>query len=431
MWRRGVLYIAGVMVLVMLFLTLTPAPSLAQGESSVTLEPATVGLGQTGTVSARIFCGLSSCNGFAFELRFDPTAIDVRGVDVGPYLGTSVFISEEEIDHQAGIVRFGAVSLQPPPADAEEVLFLLELEGVALGKTPLVFTALTLIDANGRSVVARGEGTIVTVVDPAFQPTPTPTPTPQATSAVPCTVWAESENVRVRVGPGTHRGVFAYMPVNRPFQVIGQAQDRDGKTWWQLEKSTFPRGDSALSLWVQADEVTQSGPCQDVAQTEAPPVILNPNPSAASASGAQAQASGTWGACGSCDSCGYPASQCVTAPDGQCVWDPTRCLGAGGAAVSVPAGGGGAGGGGPTCYTLTTSSYPGGSINVLTSPTCGSSGYNSGDSVLLQAVPPTLYSVDSWAGTCGNIPSGNPEFATVTILGNCSVEVYFVYTGGP
>ncbi len=442
MRRREILHLLSALGLVVVFLVLSPLASQAQTDSSVMLESAEVGLGQTGTVAAHIFCAATSCNGFAFELRFDPAQIDVRRVELGPYLGTSVFISEETIDHEAGVVRFAAVSVQPPPADAEDVLFLLEIEGRALGKTPLVFSALNVIDGNGRAIPAQGEGTIVTVVDPTQQPTATPTPQPQPTSSVPCTVWAESENVRVRVGPGTHRGVFAYMPPNRPFTVIGQAQDRDGETWFQLDKDMFPRGEKALSLWVKADEVTQSGPCQDVPQAEAPPVILNP--SANSSSGqdqgqdqGQSQASGTWGACGSCDSCGYPSWQCVSAPDGQCVWDPSRCSNPASAAASAPSGGGtsssggggGGGGGGVTCYTLTANAYGAGGVNVLTPPTCGS-GYKMGDSVELEAVPAGyFYDVDSWWGTCDNIPPGNPLTAIVTINGDCEVNVSFVYIG--
>ncbi|HEX7018169.1 MAG TPA: fibronectin type III domain-containing protein [Patescibacteria group bacterium] len=38
---------------------------------------------------------------------------------------------------------------------------------------------------------------------------------------------------------------------------------------------------------------------------------------------------GTWGACGSCSTCGFTASQCVLDPYGNCVWDPGRCTGSG------------------------------------------------------------------------------------------------------
>ena len=36
-------------------------------------------------------------------------------------------------------------------------------------------------------------------------------------------------------------------------------------------------------------------------------------------------ATGEWGACGSCDSCGFAAAECVLDPNGACVWDPQTC----------------------------------------------------------------------------------------------------------
>ncbi len=36
-------------------------------------------------------------------------------------------------------------------------------------------------------------------------------------------------------------------------------------------------------------------------------------------------ASGEWGACGSCDTCGHHSSECVLDPDGACAWDPGAC----------------------------------------------------------------------------------------------------------
>lgn len=34
---------------------------------------------------------------------------------------------------------------------------------------------------------------------------------------------------------------------------------------------------------------------------------------------------GSWLGCGSCSTCGYPANECVTSPDGACLWDPATC----------------------------------------------------------------------------------------------------------
>lgn len=38
-----------------------------------------------------------------------------------------------------------------------------------------------------------------------------------------------------------------------------------------------------------------------------------------------AQGTGQWQSCGSCNTCGYPQNECVTSPEGQCLWDPATC----------------------------------------------------------------------------------------------------------
>jgi len=36
-------------------------------------------------------------------------------------------------------------------------------------------------------------------------------------------------------------------------------------------------------------------------------------------------APGRWLGCGSCNTCGHPANECVTSPEGACLWDPATC----------------------------------------------------------------------------------------------------------
>jgi len=40
-------------------------------------------------------------------------------------------------------------------------------------------------------------------------------------------------------------------------------------------------------------------------------------------------APGRWLGCGSCNTCGHPTNECVTSPEGACLWDPATCRGAG------------------------------------------------------------------------------------------------------
>jgi hypothetical protein len=132
--------------------------------------------------------------------------------------------------------------------------------------------------------------------------------------SLPCTVITERADVPVRVGPGENRAVRLFLPAGEPIPVSGRASV-DDTDWWQLDL------EGVEQAWVSQADVEAAGECANVPAVEAPPVV------------APAQAApepGGWGLCGSCDSCLGPAAECVTNPDGQCVWDATRCGGASG-----------------------------------------------------------------------------------------------------
>jgi Tol biopolymer transport system component len=131
-----------------------------------------------------------------------------------------------------------------------------------------------------------------------------------------CFALTDRENqVEVRVGPGKNRGVFGYLPANQDIRVIGQAYDDQNVVWWEIDKNQIPGGKEAESLWVNSDDVGEKGDCLAVGRIEAPPIIIASTP----------VPPGTWGPCGSCATCGYPASECVTSPTGECLWDPATC----------------------------------------------------------------------------------------------------------
>lgn len=131
-----------------------------------------------------------------------------------------------------------------------------------------------------------------------------------------CYVLTDRENeIEVRVGPGKDRGVFGYFPANQDIRVIGKAYDSENVVWWEIDKSQIPGGTEADTLWVNSDDVGEKGDCLAVGQVEAPPVIIGSTP----------VPPGTWGPCGSCTTCGYTTSECVTSPTGECLWDPNTC----------------------------------------------------------------------------------------------------------
>ena len=56
------------------------------------------------------------------------------------------------------------------------------------------------------------------------------------------------------------------------------------------------------------------------------PLIITPRPGGGTGGGSGGDGPGMWLPCGSCDTCGHPAEECVTAPDGACLWDPATCV---------------------------------------------------------------------------------------------------------
>ncbi len=221
----------------------------------------------------------------------------------------------------------------------------------------------------------------------------------------PCGVSTEREDVRIHVGPGRNRGVFGYLPRGRTFIVIGQAQDDEGATWWKLDKNEFAGSEVVNSLWVKAEDVRAEGACAMLEFVPPPPLIpFNPTPQSG------------WGPCGSCDTCGHPASECVSAPDGTCQWDPSTCSQPDDNVTPSPG-----------CYTVTVTNSYGGIAYAVTLPNCSEIGYTLGSGVDVHAEPNAPCYVESWSGTCGNIPS--PGYAvtdaTVTVNGNCTVHITF------
>ncbi len=227
---------------------------------------------------------------------------------------------------------------------------------------------------------------------------------------VPCAVRTDRLDIPVRVGPGPDRSIFAYLPPDTEILVVGQAIGTDGNPWWEIDKSQIPGGIMALSLWVAQSDVATVGLCTQVPQVEIPPVIPDDEEPGEGPGGG-------WGACGSCDTCGHPANECVTSPDGACLWDPATCLGGG------PDDGG-------QCHTLAAVADPpnvGNAVNILTSTNCttnsGVSGYLSSTVVQVSAVPESKFTFSNWTG-CGASGSSNP--VSITMTTSCTITGHFV-----
>lgn len=230
----------------------------------------------------------------------------------------------------------------------------------------------------------------------------------------PCAVRADREGVAVRVGPGVWRSQFVYMPPGIEYTVIGQAVDETGVRWWQLDKTQFAGHESVLSLWVAQADVTALGDCAQVPEGEIPPIVPLP----------EEPPTGSWGGCGSCSTCGFPAEECVTSPEGVCLWDPTTCRGQ--QQLPPPENGGS----GQTCYAVSASidmgqCYGNGSAMLDTAPNCEGGLYTPGTTIQAHAVAvDPKCTVQSWSG-CG--ASGGGSSISFTPSGSCTVVAHMGY----
>jgi hypothetical protein len=113
-------------------------------------------------------------------------------------------------------------------------------------------------------------------------------------STTPCTVTTDSNKVAVRVGPGTNRATFVFLPSGMDFDVLGKAEI-DGHTWWKLDKQAVAPKKSAAEAWVSELDVDESGECDTVADVNAPPVIPISAPPAGGNNGGGGGSSGNSG----------------------------------------------------------------------------------------------------------------------------------------
>lgn len=232
---------------------------------------------------------------------------------------------------------------------------------------------------------------------------------------VPCLIRADRADVRARIGPGMERAAFAFLTPGIEYPVIGQALDGFGNLWWQIDKTLIPGHEAALSLWVDASEVIAIGDCNNVPQSDVPPVIpWEPEPEEPEIPD-EPPPPGGWLPCGSCDTCGHPANECVTSPEGACLWDPTTCLGL----EEVPP---------PVCYSITVTvdnqCQTGASAMIDVAPNCDG-GYAPGTTISAHAVGvDPKCAVRSWSG-CG--VSGGGSSVSFTATGSCTLVAHMSY----
>jgi len=226
-----------------------------------------------------------------------------------------------------------------------------------------------------------------------------------------CAIRADREGVAARVGPGLTRSIFAYLNPGIEYAVLGQAVDEDGILWWLVDKTQFTGHEGVISLWVAQADVVPIGDCSQIPQGEIPDVIPDPGDD---------EPPGGWQPCGSCDSCGQPASECVTSPEGVCLWDPATCQ----SLDPNPPDDGDA------CYTVAAAidmgtCYGSGSAMLDTVPNCQGTQYLPGTPLQAHAVAVDAKCVvQSWTG-CG--ASGSGANVSFVPSGNCTIVAHMGY----
>lgn len=113
-----------------------------------------------------------------------------------------------------------------------------------------------------------------------------------------CTISTSIANsVEVRVGPGTNRTTFTYLPADEQFTVLGKAQAVDESLWWQLDRQAVAPKKLAAQAWVLQSDVGAEGNCDIVSDVNAPSLIpivtAQPQPAAQPTQGAGVTASNT------------------------------------------------------------------------------------------------------------------------------------------
>lgn len=294
---------------------------VAQEQITITLTSLQVGVGETDTVEARIDGMAGQTGAFAVTLQFDPRIIHVESAEIGGHLGSTIFLVENTIDTDTGLVRLAAAALGKDFSAQERVLLRLYISGVEAGESMLHVVESELGDLNGNRLEHVWIDGAVIVSDMSIGPSE-PTPTD---SDMPCTIQADRRGVPVRVGAGFQRGIRGSLSVGDNIPVVGQVTDSTDNLWWQVHPPGFDQAE-ADRYWVLADDVLARGDCHQVPATMTSPLVLAiPPRQATTPATGSAPGAGSWGACGSCATCGYRENECLLSPTGECLWDPATC----------------------------------------------------------------------------------------------------------
>lgn len=144
--------------------------------------------------------------------------------------------------------------------------------------------SFAFVDAYGPTDSMEALGAILVDTLATFGPIPTGT-------GETCYVNTDQERTaNLRVGPGENRTSIAFLPVGEDFEVMGRFVADDDSVWYQLDKEQAAPRSSAAEIWVAQTLVNETGDCEGIGETTAPPLIpiVSGNPPSGGSGGGNA-----------------------------------------------------------------------------------------------------------------------------------------------
>lgn len=174
-----------ILALVLLFSVLSLSITSAQSSATIDLSSLTLAPGESGVIQARIDCGSEQCSLFDITIEFDPTIIQVDGMEIDEYLGDiaqgQVLIVSNIVNNASGTLRLAAVSIGTPPeltTHESYPLFQIQITALNSGETALTISNLAIGDLMGNPLNTLGvSGLVVVTAAATEEPTAHPTST--------------------------------------------------------------------------------------------------------------------------------------------------------------------------------------------------------------------------------------------------------------
>ena len=176
-------------VLVLMLAPSLAAPTRAQGEAVIRLQPATAQLSVGGTFPIQVVVeNVNDLSSALVNLDYDPSVLEVVDADPsteGVQIELGPFLSPDYVDLNQANLDLGYIDFQfgqdplTPAAEGSGVIATITFRGRAAGTSPITFSDLFLTDTTGFGIMATEQGGQIVVSGAA----PAPTATPSATTA--------------------------------------------------------------------------------------------------------------------------------------------------------------------------------------------------------------------------------------------------------